>query len=142
MSDGRATSTEQAMKTQIEALEQLVVVPQDSLVKADPQVAKENLAAEEKYYDDELTNQEVADRKSARKQRETYADRIFHLVYAWSVLVVVIVIIQGISSLFDRTFLSDKVLIALITSTTANLIGTLIIVLKYIFKVQSHKSLS
>lgn len=59
------------------------------------------------------------------------ATRIFWLVFFYLAVVFCIVIWQGIVCPEYR--LSDKVLIALLTTTTVNIIGLLFLVIKYVF---------
>jgi hypothetical protein len=113
----------------------MVVVPADLPTKADDQNAQETLQGENAFYAKALHEQELADRSLARAQREKYARQIFWLVCGWIVLIFVLLLLQGFSNRIGYKPLSDTVLIALISSTTVNVIGTLIIVLKFIFKV-------
>ena len=129
---------EETLKTQIEKLSHLVVVPSNLPAKANDQDAKRAIVAESKFYAEDLHAETVADRKSARTQRETYARRIFRLVCAWITLIFALLLCQGFGETIHYKPLSDKVLITLISSTTVNVIGTLIIVLKYIFKVPTQ----
>ena len=75
----------------------------------------------------------MRDLRHARSQREAYAKKVFGLVAWWIAGVFALLLLQGYGPRW-RPF-SDKVLIALVTSMTANLIGTLVIVLKFIFHV-------
>jgi protein-S-isoprenylcysteine O-methyltransferase Ste14 len=128
-------SGRKTLKEQLDELSQLVVVPPTPVTKTDDQEAKRAVADEGRFYADALHAETVADRKSARTQRETYARRIFTLVCAWIVLIFALLLFQGFGEVIHYKPLSDTVLITLISSTTVNVIGTLIIVLKYIFKV-------
>jgi hypothetical protein len=128
-------SAGEGWEKQLEALTQLVVVPPDPLAKVDAQDAKLAVAAESKFYEDDLHQQEMADRNLSRAQREGYARRIFVLVCVWIALVFLLLLAQGFGDIIHYKPLGDNVLIALVSSTTVNMIGTLVIVLKYIFKV-------
>lgn len=69
------------------------------------------------------------------KQRKTYALWVFVLVVCWLIGIYAILILQGFHA---RGFeLTEKVLIASIASTTANIIGILVIIVKYLFA-QTH----
>jgi hypothetical protein len=94
--------------------------------------AKESVRDEESFYRGQVHGQHIADMESARIQREKYARWVFVLVAGWIIGLFIILIAQGACPKW-HTF-SDTVLIALISSMTINLIGTLVIVLKYIFK--------
>jgi hypothetical protein len=79
----------------------------------------------------------------ARIQREAndihtmrleYANRIFTLVVLWLIAVGIAVLASGFGGVNDRGFyLSDKVLIAFISSTTINVIGLFIVVAKWMY---------
>ncbi len=62
---------------------------------------------------------------------------MFVLVCSWITPIFVVLVCQVFGGSWIPAYrpLSDSVLIALISSTTVNLIGTLIIVLKYIFRI-------
>ena len=96
------------------------------------QTAETELRNEEHFWQSEFHSEQIADMQSARGQREEYARKVFILVGGWIAALFVILMAQGSSSTWHP--FSDKVLIALICSMTVNLIGTLVIVLKYIFK--------
>ena len=128
-------NSEEGFKKQLEALSKLVVVPPALPTKADDQNAQEAVQAEGEFYEKQLQQQTLEDRKLARTQREAYAKGIFCLVCIWISLIFILLLLQGFSGRIGYKPLGDSVLIALISSTTVNVIGTLIIVLKYIFKV-------
>ena len=94
------------------------------------------LRGEEDFYRKEVHDQRIADMQSARIQREEYARKVFGLVAGWIAALFVILLAQGTSPTWHP--FSDKVLIALISSMTINLIGTLVIVLKYIFRADAR----
>ena len=68
-------------------------------------------------------------------ERKKYANRIFYLVCSWLCFVGALVLLNGVQDWF--TFipfhLSDAVLIALITTTTINVIGVFLFVVRYLF---------
>jgi hypothetical protein len=129
-------SVDEALRTNLERLEDQVLIPDDALVKVNPQIAEKAIEREGNFYENELRRLTLADIESARKQREKYAHRIFLLVCVWVALIYILLVFQGFGWFHYRP-LSDAVLIALVSSTTVNLIGTLIIVLNYIFRVPS-----
>lgn len=65
-----------------------------------------------------------------RKQRKEFAEKIFSFVCLYMFSVFLILFLCGSPSNFK---LSDTVLITLLGTTTANVIGILIIVVKYLF---------
>jgi hypothetical protein len=82
--------------------------------------------------------------KQNREERKKYAHHIFILTCIWATLIFTILIANGIKSINSKKFfefeLSDKVLITLITSTTLNFFGFFLLVVKYLFRVDSDKS--
>lgn len=62
-------------------------------------------------------------------ERKKYGGWIFLLTCVWAFLIFVIMFLQG----FKIMFLSEKVLITLITSTTINFFGFFLLVVKYLF---------
>lgn len=73
-------------------------------------------------------------------ERKKYANRIFLFVVCWSVVVVIILLIQGFGVKFNFFNLSDKVLISLISATTINVLGVFVIVAKYLFPESSKQT--
>ncbi len=65
-----------------------------------------------------------------RQQRKEFADKIFDFVRNYMLFVCVVLFLKGITSQF---YLSDAVIITLLGTTTANVIGILIIVVTYLF---------
>ena len=65
-----------------------------------------------------------------RQQRKAFADKIFDFVRNYMLFVCVVLFLKGITSQF---YLSDAVIITLLGTTTANVIGILIIVVTYLF---------
>lgn len=66
-----------------------------------------------------------------RDQRKDFAERIFSFTLIYMFLVFVILFISGTTTI--NFYLSDNVLITLLGTTTANVIGILIIVVTYLF---------
>jgi hypothetical protein len=66
--------------------------------------------------------------------RLAYASKIFVLVVTWLIGVAIAVLWTGFGGVNDRAFyLSDKVLIAFISSTTINVIGLFFVVAKWMY---------
>lgn len=65
-----------------------------------------------------------------REQRKDFADRIFSFVCNYMIFVCIVLFLKAITPQF---YLSDNVIITLLGTTTANVIGILIIVVTYLF---------
>jgi hypothetical protein len=78
---------------------------------------------------------ELEERKEHLGRGRIYARRTFRLVAGWIYIVLALLLMQGFGSSYRyfRFHLSDTVLSIAIGSTTVNVIGMLIIVLKGIF---------
>lgn len=99
-----------------------------------------------------LLNIEIENNIGARK---LYARYVFILVFCWLILIAIIILLSGfqnfslnfvtdkhIQIIFGSKFhLSDSVLIALITTTTINILSFLVLILKYIFPANSDNRL-
>ena len=71
----------------------------------------------------------VLSEQERMKARRFYAPAFFGLSCLWLVIVTALLYLNGSS----RLHLSDTVLIAALTTTTANILGTLLVVAKYLF---------
>jgi hypothetical protein len=87
----------------------------------------------------------IADIEQTLSQRKIYAKLAFALVCFWLVCILAIAILQGLGAAGTFYFVSrfpikfkleSGVMIALIATTTANIIAVLVIVMKYIFPEQ------
>lgn len=67
--------------------------------------------------------------ESTNTLKQEYARRLFYLIMGWLIAVLLIVAATGAGWLK----LTDKILLALIGSTTANLVGLLYIVVSHLF---------
>lgn len=65
-----------------------------------------------------------------REQRKYFAEKIFNFVSNYMIFVCMMLFLKAIT---PRFFLSDSVLMTLLGTTTANVIGILIIVVTYLF---------
>lgn len=65
-----------------------------------------------------------------REQRKDFADRIFSFVCNYMIFVCIVLFLKAITPQF---YLSDNIIITLLGTTTANVIGILIIVVTYLF---------
>ena len=78
----------------------------------------------------ELHDEDLKNRKQDRKERRRYAEHIFTLISLWLFTVLFILMINTKAGLR----LSDSVIITLITTTTASVLGLFVIVINYLFK--------
>lgn len=79
----------------------------------------------------EDSREELENKKQNRNQRKTYSNKLFVFLCVYMALVFVVLFFCGFS-LFGFK-LSDTVLVALITTTTANVIGIFAFVVRYFF---------
>lgn len=113
----------------------------ESLLKTLKNVSEEQYKKSEKYlqekqkaesYTADLEKQEIEDRKSNRKLREKYANKMFCYMCIWSVFVFFILICTG----FQRCdFQLDKwVLVTLIGGTTVSVFAIVRAIIEGLFK--------
>lgn len=105
--------------------------------RVDPEVSaavrdeRDALEVERLQTENDLLRTEVLDRQQDRDERLRYAKRIYWLLVGWLGWMGGVVIAQGLRL---RGFvLADGVLIALVGSTTATVIGIFLIVANYLF---------
>lgn len=79
-----------------------------------------------------LKYERLQNEKQNREDRKKYANRIFWLMVSWISAIILIIIVNGFGD-YLNFIVSDKVLIALISGTTINVLGIFIIVAKYLF---------
>ena len=104
-------------------------LPQEASAKKSLSDETRKLTYAQKKQEQELRH---ADREMA--QREIYAGRVFVLVCAWITAIFALLVCQGFGPRIGFKPLSDNTLLALITSTTVDIIATLLLVLKYLFR--------
>jgi hypothetical protein len=88
-------------------------------------------SAEAAYLDKEHKKAALLNIKQDIELRRDYARDVFKLIVFWLAFVGLIVLLQGFKLL--GYILADSVMIALITTTTASVIGILLIVVRYLF---------
>ena len=86
---------------------------------------------ESRVLDNALKQEQLDSNKQDRIERKKFSDKIFWMVVSFLSTVLLIVIVCAIKCI--PFTLSDSVLIALLTTTTANVIGVYMIVAKYLF---------
>lgn len=119
------------------------------VLKADP--TDSDLAAFLRRAEWDMAREKVAGLIQDRGERKTYAGRIFYLICGWLILVGLVILLSGFSEsapvlkigingivLVDFQWgssfkLSDPVLLAIVGSTTATVLGLFAIVANYLF---------
>jgi|GEM_PF-991764 len=85
----------------------------------------------QEHLEHKLKVEELASLTQDRKERKTYANRIYWLIVAWLAMLFIVLGFQGFKPF--RFEIGDKVLITLITGTTLNVIGIFLVVANYLF---------
>ena len=78
-------------------------------------------------------DEEIKSLRQDRKQRRLFAQRIYWVVVAWLAVLFLVIGASGIKGTIFRFEISEKVLLMLIGSTTANVLGLFGVVLYYLF---------
>lgn len=97
-----------------------------------------DLAEHQLFYQVKRLEQQLQEAQDTHKLRLRYADKIFWLVCAWLVGVVIAIFLSGLNAFGFK--LSDNVLIAFITSTTVTVVGLFAVVAKWMFPNSKDKS--
>lgn len=105
-------------------------IQSNKYIDIEKDIAQENLRKAQLENDalDEVNKGEVQD----REQRKQFAEMIFTFVSLYMGAVIFILLSSG--ARWVDFHLSDQVIITLITTTTANIIGILLIVVHYLFR--------
>ena len=90
---------------------------------------------EEDYTERRAADARIRQLEQNIEERKKYANRIYWLVCSWLVFVGLVVLRNGVQIpiAWIPFGLSDGVLIALITTTTINVIGVFLFVVRYLF---------
>lgn len=97
-----------------------------SLADADTSIATQSIYKER--FDEAALNNFVQNLQARRK----YSHRIFLITSGWLLCVIIILLLVGLKCLY----LSNSVLIALLATTTVNVLGFFVIVIQYLFNKQ------
>ncbi len=97
------------------------------------EVEKSSFKSQELDTNIALNVQEISDRIQDRNERKKYAYRTFIFLSSFTFLVLLIVVFSGFSKALNFN-LDDTVLIALITSSLASIVGIFILVMRYLFR--------
>ena len=97
------------------------------------EVEKSSFKSQELDTNIALNVQEISDRIQDRNERKKYAYRTFIFLSSFTFLVLLIVVFSGFSKALNFN-LDNTVLIALITSSLASIVGIFILVMRYLFR--------
>ncbi len=108
-----------------------------------------NISKNGEAFEDESTfvlkQQIIASLQANSDQRRRYARYTFWLTVSWIFVVLVILIPASFYNAFSGKHvleISDTVLIALLTTTTLNVFGFFLLVMKYLFNTEEWKAIS
>ncbi len=111
-----------------------IVIPESPSDKPDSKTVDEmKFAEQEKELYLESFRQDM-------KERKSYASKVFWLIVCWLLAVFLLVVVAGLNVRmvidgWEWSFkLSNSVLITLISTTTANVLGIFVFVVRYLFK--------
>ena len=90
---------------------------------------------ESKVLDNSLKQEQLDSQKQDREERKKYADAIFQMLSVYLIIILIIILSCGYE--LNYFYLSDNVIIALLTTMSANIIGLFAIVANYLFKKNS-----
>lgn len=102
----------------------------DDLIKGSK---KSGVDANEIDLNIDLTQQEISDRIQDREERKKYAYRTFIFLSSFTGFILLIIIGAGFSEKLGFK-LDNTVLISLITSSLASIVGIFILVMRYLFR--------
>lgn len=105
----------------------------DDLLKEYGDSNGDSIDANEIDYNINLTKQEISDRIQDRNERKKYAYRTFIFLSSFTAAILLIIIGAGFSQVLSFK-LDNSVLIALITSSLASIVGIFILVMRYLFR--------
>ena len=111
--------------------DRLSQIPQERVdnTENEESVTLKDIEKEKSLVDLHLRREDLEGRKQDRIQRKGYADKIFILLCVYLLAIMVLLYFNG----FGLTNLEGSVLIAIVTTSAANVIGIFILVAKYLF---------
>lgn len=119
--------------------DEIILDIENSPVNETP-ISNRDIEQEIKITELDIRKEELEGRRQDRLQRKAYADNIFTFLCIYMIIVFVILFKHG--CLFNSFELSDSVIVALITTTTANIIGIFVFVVRYLFNTPNGKDKS
>lgn len=86
----------------------------------------------------ERKDEEIKDIQQDRSQRKEFADKLFDLMCWYLVGVYLLILMNGISTM--NFHISDDIILALLGTTAVEIIGTFVIVARYLFNKNNKTS--
>lgn len=77
--------------------------------------------------------QQIKSKDQDIKERFKYASRIYWYTVFASIVIILLVVVNGYFNLISKTFLKEPTLVALISLLGVDIVGMLVIVLRYLF---------
>jgi hypothetical protein len=105
----------------------------DSLLRSSSQIHLDENRLASITQNSSLTDEEIKDRQQDRDERKKYAAKTFTFLVCFTFTVLGIVIATALDN-WICFYLSDSVLITLITTSLATIVGIFLIVMRYLFK--------
>ena len=96
----------------------------------------ERLHRKARETENRLQKEKLKSQRQDRKQRKKFSFMIFYFLCAYLVTVFLILFLSGLGRLSFE--LADGVLITLLSTTTVNMIGIFILVVKYLFPIKDY----
>ena len=119
--------------TQIESTSRKALLEAFEKLHSIPRIERENaqITSDEKATNEQkMFDLDYESKKQTVEARKTHSRFVLWVIGIWLTIVLVIIILGGFCPSFH---IADNVLIALIGSTTANVLGFYVIILKYFF---------
>lgn len=124
---------------QEQSQDEIILDIENSPVNETP-ISSRDIGQEIKITELDIRKEELEGKRQDRLQRKAYADNIFTFLCIYMIIVFVILFKHG--CLFNGFELSDSVIVVLITTTTANIIGIFVFVVRYLFNTPNGKDKS
>lgn len=102
-----------------------------SINKEDGERLRRELEIDALQTENDIRKEELRSREQDRQQRKEFATKIYNFLCAYLSIVFFLVILSGASCV--KFELTEGVVITLLSTTTANVIGIFILVVKYLF---------
>jgi len=96
---------------------------------------REEIENESRRVDVDIRREELEGKRQDREERKDFADKIYYLLIGFLVVVFSIIFLSGFDSI--QFTMSDVILTTLLATSSANIIGIFIFVVKYLFKSNS-----